>query len=265
MHALLNETMSVRPRRRGRRMVLLVGGLTALAALGVSAPALAQHAHRFLAQTGWFTSPNPPGTKLVDPDQTSTETDTSEWVSVTSPDFVAYSVSILPPEIVLPPAYSIDKFAVAVATAQKHSFTDGGLIQATGIRSHYEQVAQCVWMNEWLAADTAHDAGRAASAAVCCAALHGGPRRSRPMVGASSRAWNPWPRARPAVIGHPWLAKSPSIAATCRTGSSSDGPVRPGSIRGPLARHTGTRLPHRCRAPDARPARLFRAAGHATR
>ena len=165
MHALLNETMSVRPRRRGRRMVLLVGGLTALAALGVSAPALAQHAHRFLAQTGWFTSPNPPGTKLVDPDQTSTETDTSEWVSVTSPDFVAYSVSILPPEIVLPPAYSIDKFAVAVATAQKHSFTDGGLIQATGIRSHYEQVAQCVWMNEWLAADTAHDAGRAASAA----------------------------------------------------------------------------------------------------
>jgi len=149
------------PRRRGP---VVVGLLLALLALGVATPAIAAGVRAFIAQTGWIgTSPNPPGVGVGNAQDT--ESDDSEWIDTLAPDFVDFAVSELPVEISLPPAYDLAAFARIVATDQQSSLPGGGYMQLTNVQHNYETHARCLWIDDWLDADSARDPQRADAAA----------------------------------------------------------------------------------------------------
>jgi hypothetical protein len=170
--SLLRGSIAAAPRAR-RRWPWVAGGIAAVFALGVASPAIA-HTIRHLAQTGWFASPNPPGTDLApEPTFTNTESDNSEWLDVAAPDFVDYSVSIYPAYITLPSQYDPAAFARVLAEADQKSYPGPGYVQATGVIQHYEYVARCAWDAEWLADyDAGNQPGMDAAAQVLTTAAH---------------------------------------------------------------------------------------------
>ena len=157
------------PARLRRRAAWIVGGLVAALALGIASPAIAGGV-RFLAQTGWFGSPNPPGVGLPFDPSTSTEQDSSEWVDVKAVDFVDFAVTIYPSYAVLPPEVDQPDFARDVATwianpvfMDPADDTGSMLLQTTNIIGTYELSARCTWMLEWKAAPPGSERATAAA------------------------------------------------------------------------------------------------------
>jgi len=155
-----------RPRRRA---AWIAGGLVAALALGFASPAIASGV-RYLAQTGWFGSPNPPGVGLPFDPSTSTEQDSSEWVDVKADDFVDFAVTIYPDYAVLPAGVDQSRFASDVATwianpvfVDPADDTDSMLLQTTNIIGTFEFTARCTWMMEWKAAPAGSERAEAAA------------------------------------------------------------------------------------------------------
>ena len=151
-----------RPRQR---LAALIVGVVAVLGVGVPGVALAAG---YLAQTGWFGSPNPGSPDGTEP--IGTEADASEWVDVMAPDYVDFAVSVWPDYATLPPGYDTASFAAAISRAYVASEAAqndglGSLRQVTGIRSEFEQFARCAWRAEWLNANDAGDASRQSAAA----------------------------------------------------------------------------------------------------
>lgn len=95
-----------RPRRRLAVVVIASAALT----LGLPAGALASG---YVAQTGWFGSPNPgspAGTTPFD-----TESDGSEWIDIAAPDYVQFARGIWPAYAALPDGYVTDDLTAAIA------------------------------------------------------------------------------------------------------------------------------------------------------
>ncbi|WZH37290.1 MAG: hypothetical protein PIR02_01205 [Microbacterium enclense] len=142
------------PVRHGRWVVPIVA-IVAVSGIGIPAAAVASG---YLARTGWFGSPNPgspEGTRPI-----GTEADGSEWIDTSASDYPDYAVTLWPSYASLPIGYDAATFARAIAADAPE-----GLRQVTGIRSEFEQNARCAWREEWLDADAAGDAHRAAIAA----------------------------------------------------------------------------------------------------
>lgn len=150
--AAINRAESSHPRRR-----LLAAGVAvaAVVTVGVTTPAFAEVSH-FIAETGWFGSPNPGGS-----DTNSSEYDHSEWIDSSKSDFVKYAVSVSPTSLPLPAGYDANTWA---ATSAEH-LQGHGLMQTVNIQRRYEAGARCFWVDAWTSADRAGDAPAAASAA----------------------------------------------------------------------------------------------------
>lgn len=163
LRLLLGDSIAAAGRPR-RRAPWVAGALLAVLALGAATPAIADGVRQFVAQTGWIgTSPNPPGVGVGN--APSTESDDTEWIDALAPDFVDYAVSVLPVEIGLPPAYDLAAFARVVATEQQAALPGGGYMQVTNVQRNYETRARCIWIDDWLTAETAGDDARADAAA----------------------------------------------------------------------------------------------------
>ncbi len=142
---------------RAKRRLAVAGGVcAALLTIGVPAGAVASG---YLAQTGWFGSPNPgnpEGTETI-----STESDDSEWIDFGAADYVEFAASLWPEYADLPPGYQTDEFAAAIAQRSVEATGwEPGLRQITSIVAEFEQSARCAWRAEWLAADAAGDPAR---------------------------------------------------------------------------------------------------------
>lgn len=169
MAVLLSESISSANRgsmrcapaktRRSRKQVWITGSLVAALALGISSPAIADGV-RYMAQTGWFGSPNPGSNAHA---VKSTESDSSEWLDSSKSDFVAYASTLVPHYVTLPPDVDRAHFATVFAEGL-HSHPS--LMQVTGVKGAYETAARCLWINEWLVADVqGADGARTATAA----------------------------------------------------------------------------------------------------
>jgi hypothetical protein len=162
-----------RPHRR--RLVTLALSIGALVAALVPTGALASG---WMAQTGWFGSPNPPTVADEGEHVGSSDADSSQWLSVTAPDFVEAAADLLPDYVSLPAGFDRARFATAVAQQIHDGIVDGpdaasvsesgALMQETGVISMLELHARCEWRREWI---TAYDAGDTALAAHAVAML----------------------------------------------------------------------------------------------
>lgn len=146
-----------RPRRRWMPFAVAIASI-----LGVGVPATAIGTG-FIAQTGWFANPNPGSPEGTIP--LGTESDGSEWVDITAPDYVQFAASIWPSYAVLPDGYTADDFAAAIAerTVSANERYDNGVTtyrQVTGILAQFEQFARCAWRGEWLDANAEGDTAR---------------------------------------------------------------------------------------------------------
>lgn len=138
---------------RGNR--LLVGGLIALAGVGVAVPATALTA--WLARTGEFGSP-----------ATSTEEDATEWIDLSAPDAPQVVVDAYPEYLTLPDGLSRDAAIAKVSQVfAKLDIEAGGqsIAQEGSITETYEFFAVCAWAGEWLYGQESADAARADRAA----------------------------------------------------------------------------------------------------
>jgi hypothetical protein len=166
MAAVLSAASTARRQTSNRRLrvwfaVALAGVLT----IGAVTPAVADGIHHYLAQTGWFTSPNPPGVGASSSNAKSTESDNSEWIDTSRIDFDSYAASIFPAYIPLPSGFDRTDYATAVANAIRPPAR--GYMQATGIAADFETYSRCVWMSAWVTADrNRNEAGRRAAASV---------------------------------------------------------------------------------------------------
>jgi len=138
---------------RGNR--LLVGGLIALAGVGVAVPATALTA--WLARTGEFGNP-----------ATSTEEDATEWIDLSAPDAPQMVVDAYPEYLTLPDGLSRDAAVANVSEifAKLDIEAEGQGIAQEGVMTEaYEFFAVCAWVGEWLYGQESADAARADRAA----------------------------------------------------------------------------------------------------
>jgi hypothetical protein len=155
MSAALGAASTVRRRTPTRLRIWIAVALAGALSLGAVSPALADGIRHYLAQTGWFTSPNPPDVGTSSSKVKSTESDNSEWVDTGRSDFVAYAASIFPAYISLPKGY--ERVTYAAAVAQSIRPPARGYMQTTGIAADFETFSRCAWMSTWISADKAGD------------------------------------------------------------------------------------------------------------
>lgn len=144
------------PRRLGRFRAfnrghrVLVGGLIALAGLGVAVPAAAFTS--WLARTGEFGDPS-----------TSTEVDDTEWIDLGAPDAPQVVIEAYPDYLTLPDGVPPEAAIADVSRIfAKLSLDAGGqgLAQEGLMTQTYEGFAICAWTGDWLNAHEASDAAR---------------------------------------------------------------------------------------------------------
>lgn len=160
-----SDMVAISARRQRSRAVRV--GIGALA-IGAAVPTLA-FAANFLARTGMFNRPggeNGPGT--------------SEMIDLLASDYVDYAVTLWPDHVTLPTSFDTKEFARTVAQAthdqevaneaawfEEHDAEEvyGSLMAADGVKFAFEEAARCVWLSQWLAADSRGDIAAAEEAA----------------------------------------------------------------------------------------------------
>ncbi|MDO5681862.1 MAG: hypothetical protein Q4G46_03435 [Propionibacteriaceae bacterium] len=150
---------SSRPQTSRRTTRLLVVGATVLA---VAIPGAAA-ASVFAARTGWFGNAE------------HTETDATEFLDMTAPDYPEAAAREWPAYITLPPAYHRSEFALAVSRhraaqarvgdARDPAGGKGVVEQVTVARFGFDEYARCAWRAEWLSANESGDEVRERRAA----------------------------------------------------------------------------------------------------
>jgi hypothetical protein len=115
----------------------------------------------FIAQTGIFATDASVGEEVPG----------SEWIDTTASDYASYAYSTFP-SLPLPTGYDEARTKIAVAelaAAQVKSANESSgfdsVEQESGIRAKYAVAVQCLWLDEWLQADTAGDQSRRQEAA----------------------------------------------------------------------------------------------------
>ena len=158
--AMLASVSDAKPRRWRKRAVAVVA---AAVTIGVGIP-VGAYAGSYLTRTGEYG----PDFNVGQPNQkaanTSTESDSSEWLDPLASDFVDYAVTLWPKEAVLPAGVDQETFARGVATKIQQSVIDGqapdspgARMQATNVKATMEGAAQCEWLGVWVKAYDAKD------------------------------------------------------------------------------------------------------------
>lgn len=163
MIAALSAASTAKRRSSSRIRIWIAVALAGALAIGAVSPAVAEGVHRYLAETGWFGSPNPPAVGAPASEAKSTESDDSEWIDTGRSDFVAYAASIFPVYISLPPGYDRDTYGASVAQAIRPPVR--GFMQTTGIIDDFETYSRCAWAKTWMSADAKHDSSAKHAAA----------------------------------------------------------------------------------------------------
>lgn len=156
---------------RRRPFAWLVAGVTGVTILAgaVAAPSVAETL-QYITQNvpensdpRFGATPIPAQTSSAGPSQPAVDVGTetvpgSEWVNPAASDYVAWALSVYDLELPEPPG--IDLETVATNHAQGwhdtilRDYGPGGIVvQASAQEGAWEQVVQCLWIDEWLSAD----------------------------------------------------------------------------------------------------------------
>lgn len=143
--------------RRRRRAIARAGIAGALViGLGVGAPTAAAAIRDYLSQTGRYCSGTECGAG-VNPEE-------AEWIDSSKSDFGVYVDSLFPTDLPLADGSSrAQVVGQLVSNIESANAADGsgGEWTALGLSSSLENIIYCGWVNQWLAADAAGDAGSA--------------------------------------------------------------------------------------------------------
>jgi len=140
--------------------------IAAIVGLVVGAPALAggvTEGVRFLAQTGMYDTPWVEGENGAE-GHSGPDGSGPEWIDTGAADFDEYLTTIYPTDLPFPEGTTKSEYEAWFAGL----FADSGpsnFDQAEGIQSMYEWNVRCLWVHDWLAADSAGDNPRADAAA----------------------------------------------------------------------------------------------------
>ncbi|MFT4284460.1 MAG: hypothetical protein QM598_06470 [Protaetiibacter sp.] len=168
------RTLRAHARTRRRRRVVVASVLGVLAIGGVAAaPAAADVARRFLAQTGIYCPASSTECRGGD-----------EMIDLGAPDVSEVVASHYPDYVTLPPGVTADDIM-----RQVQSMFPGDSIGTTpdsAFQATFEQVVYCAWVGEWLAADVAGDVSALKDAADAMTASTSWPG---PLQRSEAQAW----------------------------------------------------------------------------
>ncbi|SDQ55087.1 hypothetical protein [Microbacterium sp. cf332] len=140
-----------RPERRRPRWAMIAAAIAAVIVVGVPAGAAATG---FMAQTGWFGSPNPGDhrDRCIDGGVTEYDCD-DEWIDLSAPDLDEVVASVYPTWMPLAPGVTREDLTARVVTISSRD----ALTPVTSLRRAYESESYKDWLTAWIAANDGGD------------------------------------------------------------------------------------------------------------